>query len=90
MLVSIFVSRSSAIVRKENIFLRIKRIFRDKKGWYVTISEFLDYQLKNIDQDNLQIGTLNEFYLDLISLIQDLNIVIFRKLMIIILKLKLG
>lgn len=41
----------------------------NQNGWYVTLSEFMDYQLKHINQEKLELSELKEFYLDFISLL---------------------
>lgn len=61
-----------------------------KNGWYVTLSEFLDYQLKNIDQKKLEIGALKELYLDLISLITRVRYRYFQKIDDLHFKTKVG
>lgn len=40
-----------------------------QNGWYVTLSEFMDYQLKHLNTENLELSTIREFYLDFISLL---------------------
>lgn len=39
-----------------------------QNGWYVTLSEFLDYQLTMIGKKNLILSEIEEFYLDLLTL----------------------
>lgn len=39
-----------------------------QNGWFVTLSEFLDYQLENLDFGELELSAYREFFLDLVTL----------------------
>lgn len=51
-----------------------------QNGWYVTISEFLDYQLQQINLDELELSEIQEFYLDIVTLYTRIKYRYWRKI----------
>lgn len=51
-----------------------------QRGWYVTLSEFLDYQLLFLEENELVLTDLQEFYLDLVTLYTRIKYRYFNRL----------
>ena len=52
----------------------------NQNGWYVTLSEFLDYQIKFVGDSKMELTRAEEFYLDLVTLYTRIKYRYFQRL----------